>query len=303
MKRILTIAGTALSLAVALAIVTLAVTGGRASAAAPMTPGSHHSLLTRQQSSNRFLRRTNNLTYHNGPVMQTTSTTYSIFWVPTGSYVSSTYKSLINRYFNDVGGSGLYNIDTQYYDSAGHIVNSSTLGGTWTDTSSYPSGTLSDAQIQQEVSKAMSANGWTGGLTHLFFVFTAKGENICIGSACSFTYFCAYHSNFGSNILYATMPYTGTNLAACGVSTTPNNDIDADSTINVTSHEHMEAVTDPLGTAWYDRSGNEIGDKCAWTFGSVSLDGNKANVQWKGDYYIVQREWDNKISGCALTGP
>ena len=38
--------------------------------------------------------------------------------------------------------------------------------------------------------------------------------------------FCAYHSNFGNNTLYASMPYTGTNLSACGVSTSPNNDFD-----------------------------------------------------------------------------
>lgn len=304
MKRVLPILGVAATLALAAAFLFSSFAGS--ASAASVTPGAWHALGTRQhmaQYPNVRFARTNNLTYHNGPTMRTTSTTYSIFWVPTGSYVSSTYTSLINRYFGDIGGSGLYNNNTQYYDSTGNIVNNSTLGGTWTDTSSYPSSSISDAQVQSEVSKAMTANGWTGGLNHLFFVFTAKGENICYGSSCSFTTFCAYHSNFGSNTLYAAMPYTGTNLSACGVSTTPNGDIDADSTINVTSHEHMEAVTDPLGSAWYDRSGNEIGDKCAWNFGSVTLDGGLANVQWNSHYYIVQQEWDNKASGCRLTGP
>ena len=60
--------------------------------------------------------------------------------------------------------------------------------------------------------------------------------------------------------LYAQMPYTGTNLGACGVSQSPNGDIDADSTINVLSHEHIESVTDPTGQAWWDNGGAEIGE-------------------------------------------
>jgi hypothetical protein len=250
-----------------------------------------------------------NLTYHGGPTERTTSINYAIFWQPSGSYMSPTYQSLIERYFADVGGSGLYNNNTQYYDGSGNIANSSSFGGAWVDTSPYPSGTLSDSDFQNEVVNAINANAWpwTNSDTE-YFVFTAKGENSCIGSSCSFTQYCAYHSNVTltngvttTPVRYANMPYTGTNLSACGVSTSPNNDIDADSTINVTSHEHMETVTDPLGTSWYDATGSEIGDKCAWNFGSVSLDGNKANEEWNGHYYIVQQEWSNASSGCVLS--
>lgn len=241
-----------------------------------------------------------NLTYHGGPVQGGTTHVYAIFWEPTGSTVSSTYNSLIKRYFGDVGGSGLYAINKQYTDSSGRIPSNSTLAGSWVDTKAYPSGTLSDANIQSEVTRAKSANGWSSSLTNIFFVFTAKNENICDGGSCSFSTFCAYHSYFGSNTIYAAMPYTGTNLSACGVPVSPNNDFNADSTINVTSHEQNEAATDPLLNAWYDSSGAENGDKCAWNFGSYSSSGN---VTWNGHHYIVQQEWDNAKRGCALTGP
>jgi hypothetical protein len=263
--------------------------------------GAKHLMGTRGSSHSVQRASSNNLVYHNGPVMRGTMTTYAIFWEPGGSYVSPTYNSLILRYFQDVGGSPLYHNNTQYTDTSGQAPGNSVLGGSWVDTSSYPSSTLSDAQIQAEVSKAMSANGWTASLTHMFFVFTARGENICVSGSCSFTTFCAYHSYFGSNTIYAAMPYTGTNLSACGVPSSPNNDIDADSTINVTSHEHMEAATDPLLNAWYDRQGYEIGDKCAWNFGTISSNGG--NVTWNGHSYIVQKEWDNHVSGCVLSGP
>ena len=242
-----------------------------------------------------------NLSYHGGPVMAGTASAYAIFWEPSGSYVSSTYNSLLLRYFGDVGGSSLYHNNTQYTQSGGGYPSNSVLGGSWVDTASYPSGTLSDAQVQAEVTHAQQVNGWSSNIDRIFFVFTAKGENICNGSSCSFTNFCAYHGSFGSSTQYAAMPYTGTNLSACGVSTSPNHDFDADSTINVTSHEQMEAATDPQLNAWYDLSGYEIGDKCAWNFGTTNSYGG--DVTWNGHTYEVQKEWDNHARRCVLSGP
>jgi hypothetical protein len=60
---------------------------------------------------------------------------------------------------------------------------------------------------------------------------------------------------------------------------------------NVTSHEYMEAITDPDLNAWYDSSGSEIGDKCAWQFQScVSL----STGSWQ-----LQEEWSNATNGCV----
>ena len=266
-----------------------------------------------------------NLTYHGGKIMKS-STTYAIFWKPaklqtgTAATMSSTYVPLISRYFGDVGGSGLLNSTTQYYQvvsgTKSFITSKSAFGGSYTDTSAYPASgcadsatpgnCLSDAQIQAEVKKAIAANGWTPGPTKEFFVFTAKGEGSCQSGFCAFVDYCAYHWKFsltGKQVIYANMPYAGTLLAGCGVPKSPNNDIDADSTINVTSHEHMEAVTDPAGASWYDAQGMENGDKCAWDFGTVGLDGGKANQSWNGHFYLLQREWSNAGSHCVQTYP
>lgn len=261
------------------------------------------------------------LQYNGGPVMKS-STTYAIFWEPStlpdgsATHVSATYNSLLQRYFGDVGGSGLYNVNTEYYDTTGHIANNSTFGGAWVDTSAYPASDctdtatagncLIDTDIQAEVQKAMTANNWSSGLTHLFFVFTAWNEGSCFdatSAACSFTQYCGYHSYFTDNasnpIVYANMPYTGTSLNGCGVPKTPNNDADADSTISVASHEQMEAVTDPMLNAWYDSQGNEIGDKCAWNFGTLGQDNGNANESWNSNLYLVQQEWSNALDGCT----
>jgi hypothetical protein len=285
----------------ALAILAVALIGSMAAqATAPNNAAAAH--ITKIRGAAVVPNAQANMSYHGGPVMAGTTKAYAIFWEPTGSSVSATYNSLILRYFGDIGGSGLYHNNTQYKASNGTFASGATLGGSWVDTGAYPSSTISDAQVRQEVSHAMQVKGWTASATHLFFVFTAKGENICYNSSqCSFTTFCAYHSYFNSNTMYAAMPYTGTNLSACGVSKSPNGDINADSTINVASHEQNEAATDPHLNAWYDASGNEIGDKCAWTFGTIAANGS--NVTWNGHPYIVQREWDNLKHACVKSGP
>jgi hypothetical protein len=246
---------------------------------------------------------TNNLSYNGGPVMNGTMRAYLIFWEPSGSQVSDTYNSLLQRYFGDVGGSGLYQNNTQYTDSSGGAPNNAALAGTWVDTTPYPSSSLQDANIQNEVTNALNTNGWTPNISTMFFVFTAKGENICDSGSCSFSQFCAYHNYFGTNTIYAAMPYDGTDLQGCGPlpKGSPNGDTDADAEISTASHEQMEAATDPLITAWIDSRGQEIGDKCAYNYGQTSSDGSNAN--WNNHPYIVQQEWDNARSGCALVGP
>ena len=173
-------------------------------------------------------------------------------------------------------------------------------------------GCVLDSDIQAAVSRAMAANHWTGGLNHIFFVFTPKSVGSCIDSTsnqCAFTYYCAYHWYFpenGQTVIYTNQPYTDTPASApiyahaCDSGQQPNGSW-ADSTINVASHEHNEAVTDPEGSAWYDSAGNEDGDKCAWNFGTApGPSGAQYNQTINGDHYYLQQEWDNASSGCVL---
>lgn len=265
----------------------------------------HSHVMAKQQplSLQAGKRKASNLTYHGGPVMSGTMQVYAIFWEPTGSSVSPTYNSLITRYFGDAGSSPLCQNTAQYQDANGNRPSGAVLGGSWVDTTPYPSTTLQDRDVQNEVINAMKVKGWTADITHAFFVFTAKNENICADvNQCFFTSFCGYHSAFGTNTIYAVVPYAGTDLFHCGVPSSPNRDIDADSGINVSSHEQMEAATDPLGNGWYDASGgtSEIGDKCLGRFGRTS---NRGDVTWNRETYMVQEEWDNARSTCVLSGP
>jgi hypothetical protein len=261
------------------------------------------------------------LQYHGGPVM-VTNKTYAIYWKPAGYSMQAGYDTTINQYFTDVAhdsnmGSNVYAAATQYYQNPGavHVQYSSTFAGSVTDTNPFPASgcplylglpvCLTDAQIQTEINNVIASKGWVKNSTSQFFMFTAENVGGCFdssGSQCAFTVYCAYHGMANSGAIYANMPYVG-HVGGCDENQYPNGN-DADATLNVTSHEHNEAITDPQLNAWYDANGNENGDKCAWTFGTISgPSGSEYNQTINGHHYFLQREWSNSnpTNTCVQT--
>ena len=273
------------------------------------------------------------LAYHNGPV-QHSSTAYAIFWSPKGYSLPSSYRAAVSQYFSDVainsfGIGNAYAVSTQYYDLTGPSGSKAWVsydvrfGGTGTVHDPLPpngcsnyrlpdqttTACLTDIQLQHEISSVITARKWPRGLGSEFFLFTPPGIGICFsaGSDCYGTStggFCAYHSwtSGTTPTLYAAQPYAA--IDGCEYSTThgphPNGDV-ADAVLNVVSHEHNETMTDPLGTGWFDGSGYENGDECAWVPVTTSWNGY-------GDYdqtvnanaYLLQMEWSNRAGSCVL---
>lgn len=244
----------------------------------------------------------------------------------------ASYVSLINRYFTDVQaasgtGSNVYSVATQYSDGSGAAQYQSTFGGAYVDKDPLPADgctdgldrvCLTDQQVQDEIQAVLTAKGWHGSPTNLFFLMTPAGVGICadsLGGSCSSNMFCAYHSVFsdlgGEQVIYADEPYEGP-VGGCGGGPADQvgtgfgfpNDPDADTTINTISHEHVEAITDPFGDAWYAFSGvnYEIGDLCAYYYGAelgVAANGQPYNQLINGHEYSLQEEYSNADGGCA----
>jgi hypothetical protein len=270
------------------------------------------------------------LSYHGGSVQTGTHNTYAIYWNPGGQGTySSGYQSTINGYFGDVAhdsgqSTNVYDSDTQYYQTVGgtttNITYSESFAGSAVDTDALSGssctstaggslGCVTDAQMQQEVLNYLGAHNLPEGLGTEYFIFLAKGFSTCLdASHCFVSYLCAYHSSFsdsntGNTILYANMPYANYSPSACGTGQDPYGDADAQSTINVTSHEANETITDALGTAWFDKAGYENGDKCAWKFGTVSgSSGFEYNQTINGHNYYLQGEYSNRDRGCIWSG-
>jgi hypothetical protein len=92
-------------------------------------------------------------------------------------------------------------------------------------------------------------------------------------------------------------------LSGCteGVSTAPSGQISTDREVVITTHELFESVSDPLGNAWVDSSGNEVGDLCNQQIGTTSSDGS--NVALRGSRFVVEEIWSNFTSSCSLGLP
>lgn len=64
-----------------------------------------------------------------------------------------------------------------------------------------------------------------------------------------------------------------------------------------------EAVTDPNLNAWYDASGYENADKCAWTFGSNQTqlpNGAYYNMTVGTNNYLIQRNLSMYTNKCYV---
>src|SRR5256885_10939633 len=79
----------------------------------------------------------------------------------------------------------------------------------------------------------------------------------------------------------------------------PNDDPAADADVNTLAHETEETNTDEDLDAWYDNSGNENADKCAWNFGTTytTANGSSANMKIGTKDFLVQQNWVNANGG------
>jgi len=271
------------------------------------------------------------LQYHTGgSIMGPTVTIYPIFWIPAklqnGKATSfpSNYEAVEVDMLYDYIGKGLGAIATQYYQTISNatsfVQNKGGLSSSYyVDTAAYPTSgckdsltpgnCLTDAQIRAEVQKIVTFAKATGGLNEIFMVFTAPGEGSCFdatGKSCAYTNYCAYHSHYNNGttpVIYANEPFGNTTYCQVSGAPSPNGDPSADAAATSASHELTEAITDPLGNAWFTSQGNEIGDLCAYHYGTVNWDSGFANQMWNGRFYLLQTEFSNHTGQCLNVGP
>jgi len=175
---------------------------------------------------------------------------------------------------------------------------------------------LDDAQLQAQIASVTS--GLPHNLAHIYVLYLPKAVESCFNAgstttaanACTINHqpsaaFCAYHSEATGSSIYANMPYpiyqssTGFTCGTdgnFGVVESPNGNPDADTVISPTSHEVNEAITDPdTATGWFDSSGFENGDECAFVFGATQgTPGQLFNQVINGLHFLTQEEFSNK---------
>jgi hypothetical protein len=259
------------------------------------TNGTENSLRKTSEQFRVITPEAVNLTYHGGDCINTAKVVF-IFWGPTwasGGSDNATAQTL-QAFRNQLGTSSHYSMLTQYYDTTGNI-NTSNLAGSqadWFDTTNaLPStGNVTDSVVRSEVNRYLSGHGasnnstiyevvlpkYVPGTTKLVYS-SDSGSDSCGGPNLAY---CAYHSNSGST-KYAIEPYPSCSGCQWSGWTVAQN------FEHFIVHETREAVTDAQGTAWWDSSGNEADDKCAWT--GLFISGG----------YGYQPEWSNSHNGCV----
>jgi hypothetical protein len=231
-------------------------------------------------------RSTNkNLIDHGGPVLPT-SHVYAIYWGPVPSDISDA----LNSFFTGFGGSSYANILTQYMRGVPPAPPASTYTSLAPDPSAPPTHAPSVNTIVNEA--CASLGGTAPDPDGVYFVIPSnfpKGAN-----------YCAWHSYGTCNghpIAVGYLPNV-TSVSGCDITSLSANPFGngGQSIANVAAHELSESITDQLVSAWYDSSGQEVGDKCAWQFSSPVTLSN--GIEWQ-----LQEEWSNSNSGCVQSIP
>lgn len=240
-----------------------------------------------------------NLVYHSGGHVIQVAHAVLIFWGPTFNDPASPdygYAQTIVAYRNNFGSTGEFHVITQYYQNLGsgnQYIQSTNLGGGTADLfdTSTPPTNVTDADMQAEVQKYLASNAFDASAIYEVLIpstsYSSDGSSDSCGGP-SLKY-CAYHGHFsygGNDVKYASLPYPScSGCQSSGFTAAQNQE-------HFVCHETREAVSDEDLNAWYDRSGNEADDKCAWS-PSPFIDGSTG--------YAYQYEWSNANSGCVQT--
>lgn len=223
-----------------------------------------------------------NLIDHGGPVLPA-STAVPIWWGPSfpADMVNGT-----TAFLSGLSGSSYLAIAGQYMP-AGTVATS--LGRSYQDTINPPP--THSPKVSAIVAEVAGLVGGTPDPHAVYLVFTS---NFPSGAS-----FCAWHSSGvvnGVTIQVAYLPNVTAVAGCASPSVQQGNSYSAATQSNTddTAHEFMEAITDPTGAAWYDRSGYEIADKCQTVYSGVTLGKNLWNIQ---------EEWSNHDGGCTSQAP
>jgi hypothetical protein len=232
--------------------------------------------------------------------------------------------SVLNEYYGN-NGKIHYNVrlgfpidDRNALPADGCTLEAADASGIYADGSGY-NACLDDNQLTAEIDSVTAARHLPHNLSNIYVVYLPKQVETCFfagstatnANACTInhepsTAYCAYHSTDANSAVYANLSYpiyASSTGFTCGsdarfpVVESPNGNPDADVEISPTSHEVSEAITDPdTETGWYDSTGNEIGDDCAYIYGATNGQaGGLYNQTIFGSHYLTQQEFSNRV--------
>jgi hypothetical protein len=221
---------------------------------------------------------------HSGPVLLH-SNTYAIFWGPSSSFPSDEVAG-VRAVLGGFDNSAYLGVANQYMRGTG------TASSTYVSTGEkyLSSAPPAHAPRASDLGAQVCALYGTPDPEGIYFFFTSNYPSIN---------YCAWHDKATCNGVTFQVAYMPNMDGVAGCSPFKIENLDCNtysaatqSLLDGMAHEFMEATTDPHIDAWYDKSGQEIGDKCNFVYGTCTPLSN-------GTSWQIQQEWSNAIGGCA----
>jgi hypothetical protein len=236
-------------------------------------------------------RSSPDMTYHGGKILPTVNST-AIFWGP--SWTNSTFVgdkiTGLDSWYTGHSGSNYAKTVDEYTGTNGQVGATTSSAPHIIDTSTA-SGGAQTSVILAEVCKVITSPDTSGDGYYAVYSDVKRGN----------AGYCAYHSVGTCNgqlVQFAFFFNLDGDPGCDPQDTTTGHSQGLAALANVTAHEISEARSDPASPgAWYDRSGQENGDKCAWTF-NVSSVRFSSGSSWK-----LQGEWSNNAYNAGTGYP
>ncbi|HEX4786701.1 MAG TPA: hypothetical protein VH350_20345 [Candidatus Sulfotelmatobacter sp.] len=229
------------------------------------------------------------MTYHGGVILPST-VSEAIFWGPNWAKSSFTGDKItgLDSWYSGFNGSNYAKTSDEYTGSNGQVGPNLINDHYLVDTSTAANGSSTSAIVAEACKEIASpvSNGY-----YPVYVDVPRGN----------AGYCAYHT-YGSckgTTIQVAFFFDLDGDAGCDPQDTSGLHSQGLAALaNVSGHELSEARTDPDSPgAWYDKRGEENGDKCAWTFGAPLVTFSNS-TQWK-----IQGEWSNNAYNSGTGYP
>jgi len=221
------------------------------------------------------------MTKHGGDIMTFVQPVHAIFWGTNWSSANFAGDKIIgiDTFYSGIGNTAYAHTCSEYSGPSGDFPGDSIIyNGNTVDATLASSGQWT-GPILAEVCKVISnpqPNGYYPVYVDIprghagFCAWHSAGS--CNGTPIQFAFFFNLDGDPGCD------PEDTSGLHSQGLA----------ALANVSGHELSETRTDPGLNAWFDSTGAENGDKCAWTFGTNLLTFSH-NSKWK-----IQGNWSNE---------
>jgi hypothetical protein len=252
--------------------------GALASQASRLSAGDPHGLVPVRGAGHRG-GGSPLLLWHSAEIMPTAAV-HAIYWGTSWPGDATDKVSGLDSFYQGVGGSGYAHSNTEYSGTNGQVSSTISYTGHTIDGTAGPTKPPSTTTVLAEVAKVIGSaavhNGYYPVYTdlprgHAGYCAWHSSGTVPNGTLVQFAFFFKLDGDPGCD------PQDTSGLHSEGLA----------ALANVSGHELSEALTDPDNGGWYDSSGAENADKCAWTFGHPLLTLSNTS-QWK-----VQGNWSN----------